>query len=175
MPRVFTFYETEDGRKLPPKDRFWSHVSILEDVEQCWDWIKSTDRGGYGKIKNKQGTFRCSRLAYEYTYGLIPEGMMVCHTCDRPICCNPLHLFLGDAADNVYDMMAKGRHRYVNNSNPPKGEDNPQSMLTEMDVRKIRVWYEEERYTQEQLAKLFGIHQTTVSKIIRRTKWKHVE
>lgn len=38
--------------------------------------------------------------------------MDICHTCDNPPCCNPMHLFEGTRLDNVHDMRAKGRHEH---------------------------------------------------------------
>lgn len=49
-------------------------------------------------------------MAYESSTGDVPAGLLVCHHCDNPPCCNPAHLFLGTYQDNVDDMMSKGRH-----------------------------------------------------------------
>ncbi|MGH7024521.1 MAG: HNH endonuclease signature motif containing protein [Caulobacteraceae bacterium] len=49
------------------------------------------------------------RLAWELANGPIPDGLLILHKCDNPVCCNPDHLFLGTAADNHADCAAKGR------------------------------------------------------------------
>jgi hypothetical protein len=47
--------------------------------------------------------------AFMVTWGSVPKGMVVMHTCDNPPCVNPLHLRLGTQAQNMADMWAKGR------------------------------------------------------------------
>jgi hypothetical protein len=58
---------------------------------------------------------------------------------------------------------------------PQTGEKNGQSVLTEDDVRKIRQLYKEGGYTQERLAKMYGVRHQTISKVINRTRWDHVK
>lgn len=77
---------------------------------------KITARMGYGIFNAGTGranrrTVYAHRFAWEITNGPIPVGLLACHHCDNPPCCNPAHLFLGTHADNNADMNAKGRAR----------------------------------------------------------------
>jgi hypothetical protein len=90
----------------------------------CWLWTGAHGGNGYGKFKtNKTTTWWAHRLAWTLHKGPIPTGMMVCHHCDTPICVNPDHLFIGDAAANLRDMTAKGRRVNSNDlkTHCPKG------------------------------------------------------
>lgn len=91
-----------------------SRVTITDTG--CWVWQGSVDNTGYGCVNRTLcGESRSHRLSYREFKGDIPHGMIVCHTCDNPPCCNPEHLFVGYASDNANDAVAKGRHKYVNN------------------------------------------------------------
>ncbi len=69
--------------------------------------------GSYGQIEHKRKTYLAHRAAYLVFKGEIPDGKMVCHSCDNRLCINPDHLWLGSAKDNVQDMISKNRQRYV--------------------------------------------------------------
>jgi hypothetical protein len=86
---------------------FWSHVR-RGPAESCWEWQGRIYGDGYGRFL---GYLATHRLAYYFTTGVDPEELLVCHHCDNPPCCNPDHLFLGTHADNMRDMVQKGRHR----------------------------------------------------------------
>lgn len=60
------------------------------------------------------------RLMWEEVNGPIPHGMCVLHRCDNPPCIRPDHLFLGTKADNVRDMIAKGRDALWSTPNKAK-------------------------------------------------------
>ncbi|MBN2192871.1 MAG: HNH endonuclease [Polyangiaceae bacterium] len=94
------------------KARFWSRVD-RRGPEECWPWLARVKQDGYGlvdvDVDGKRTTTVVNRVAWELTRGEIPEGLLVCHHCDNPRCCNPSHLFLGTNADNHWDMRRKGR------------------------------------------------------------------
>lgn len=64
----------------------------------------------YVTVGGRKGVkWRAHRLVYSELKGPIPEGILVCHSCDVRNCIEPAHLFLGTAYDNTKDMIAKNR------------------------------------------------------------------
>ncbi len=92
--------------------RFWSKIN-LGNADQCWLWNAglANKKTPYGRVRVGNSLQFAHRVAYTLINGDIPNGLYVCHACDIPRCCNPSHLFLGTPADNVHDMIAKGRNR----------------------------------------------------------------
>lgn len=137
--------------------RFWSKVDI-KGPDECWNWKASFKSGGknghYGSFRVGKRCIRAHRVAYELTYGSIPEGegphgVCVCHRCDNPSCCNPSHLFLGSQHDNIRDTESKKR------GNHPKGESVGNSRMLDSEVIEMRRLRLEEGMKYKDLAALF--------------------
>ncbi len=96
--------------------RLWAKIDKSGGVDACWMWTaKAKHVFGYGVIcaKFKRGTVTGHVASWALTNGPIPTGAFVLHKCDVPGCCNPKHLFLGDAQANMADKVSKGRQSHV--------------------------------------------------------------
>lgn len=93
-------------RKIIAIDKFWRRVDI-RIPEACWNWKSSFKSNGYGIIKVNGKTLSAHRMAWEISYGPIPEGMLVLHKCDNSACVNPDHLYLGTYKDNKRDTIER--------------------------------------------------------------------
>src|SRR5690606_29588626 len=100
----------------PPLVRFWSKVDQSGGPEACWPYLGGRDKDGYGRFAigsrsdGSRRTVRAHRFAFEAAKSeSVPGDKLLCHTCDNPACCNPRHLFVGDALANNRDRTRKGR------------------------------------------------------------------
>ena len=153
---------------LTEKQRFFAKVTC-PDARGCMTWTAGRNRHGrYGHFRLGERKVLAHRWAYAYWIGPIPHEMCVCHLCDNPTCVAPWHLFLGTHADNMNDMNNKGR------GHPPQGEAHGSSKLTGKDAAEIRERYSLGDVHQSTLGKEYGVGQAQISRIIRRTRWKHV-
>lgn len=160
-------------------EKFWAKVAKGTEGE-CWPWMgyrqpEGPRRLAYGIYRyGKRVVTRAHRAAYELAVGPIPAGMIVCHTCDVPYCCNPAHLWLGSVADNNADRQSKGRtiHPFGSGYEGPRphGEGHGSARLTEAQAREILGRTE----TGAALAVEFGVTEITISRLRRGVTWKHL-
>jgi len=166
----------------PISERFWPRV---KKTSGCWLWTGAKLPAGYGTIGSggrRGASVYTHRLSWEIANGrTVPAGLFVLHHCDNPQCVRPDHLFIGTAADNAQDAIAKGR------SAPPEitarvGTSNGRAKLTEDDVLAIRSAYASlprrrrvKRGSLAVLADRYGVTPNLVSMIARRVIWRHLE
>jgi hypothetical protein len=78
----------------------------------CLECFLHPDRKNYPQVYDPK--FRKESYAHRKAYELannvtLSSTQYVCHACDNPRCINPAHLWVGTQADNIQDMIAKGR------------------------------------------------------------------
>ena len=161
---------TDDNARThaPLEVRFFRKVN---KTETCWIWTGNIRPNGYGSIQEGgkgSKTLSSHRLSYRLHKGEIPEGMVVMHSCDNPICVNPDHLSVGTYKDNTHDMIGKGRKRTV----APKGIHNGGAKLNDDLVRYIR---QNIHKPHAALARELNVGITTIRGVKSGRTWSHVK
>lgn len=139
-------------------------------VYGCWEAVGTRLGTGYIQLSSGGRRDLAHRMAWAEANGPIPPGMLVCHRCDNPPCCRPDHLFLGTPADNMADMVAKGRGR----AQFGRGEEHPSAKLNADLVREIRGRLANGE-TQQSIADAYGVTLTAISAIALGRNWAWVQ
>lgn len=159
---------------------FWGRVICQERDDTCWEWQGPLNHNGYGRFYSEGKRSQAHRVAWELTFGSVPESVCVCHKCDNPSCVNPAHLFLGSRADNLRDMDEKGRrshgraHSKAMIGKTVRGEKHYRAKLVNAQVFEIRHRYAAGGVLQRELADEFGIDRSQVSHIVNMKSWRHL-
>lgn len=161
------------GRKaIDPVIRFMQKVEKLSN-DECWLYVGGKDKDGYGLFQFAvKKTIRAHRYSYEIYKGNIPDGILVCHSCDNPPCVNPKHLFLGTPKQNVEDCVKKDRRCKIRESYNI-GASHPRSKITETQVLEMRSLMKDGA-SKKDMAKKYGISQSSAFDINCRRSWKHI-
>ena len=97
------------------------------------------------------------------------KGLVVRHACDNARCIEPSHLLLGTQADNVRDMMERGRQRYT-----PFvrliGPNNPNAKLNYEKAKAIRA-ARANGAKHKELAQAFGVSEALISLVLSGKSW----
>lgn len=148
--------------------RMWSFIKI-NPITNCWEWQGATAKG-YGIIKLDGRNIKAHRLMYFFFIRSLLPHEWVLHRCDNPLCCNPDHLFHGDAKDNAQDALKKGRLKnYLK-----KGEENRGAKLTDMKVLWARREHKKGR-SVKQLASYLGVSLSTMYDVLLGKTWTHIK
>lgn len=102
--------------------RFWAKVNKKGDNE-CWEWIAAKNNKGYGQFRIGGVSKSTHRISYIIHKGEMPDGLMICHTCNNPTCINPNHLYAGTGKDNMKQSVREMRHHEQSKTHCKNGHE----------------------------------------------------
>jgi hypothetical protein len=121
--------------------KYWAGRTVRETFDQHWRecsetgchlWQRSKNQSGYGQLNIGGRPMLAHRFAWQRAFGEIPQGAVIMHNCDNPACVRLDHLAIGTHAENVADMISKGRHNNAGGwrkRTPPRGRATVREMF----------------------------------------------
>lgn len=153
-------------KRKPLIDRFNKYVSPCPNTG-CWFWLGAGAWSGYGYGRlrlggKEEGMINAHVFSYQTFVGEVPDGLVVRHHCDNPLCVNPDHLAVGTQKDNVADAMRRGRMKrlFKRGFNPARGTGKARK-LTDEQALTIR----SSKAATSELAARYGVCRSTIIKI----------
>jgi hypothetical protein len=139
----------------------------VRNEDDCWPWTGGIFlKDGYGRVSWDHTGLNAHRVTYEIHVGPVPEGFVVRHTCDNPICCNyKKHLIPGTVKQNSEDAVERGLY--------PRGASHYHARLTPEQVLIIRSM-PFEILAYRDVAELLDCSLSTVYCAHHRKTWSHL-
>lgn len=110
-------------------ERFDARVDKSAGPDGCWPWKAGRNPADYGVFYDKGK----KHIAHRWLLGEIRgehlswPGERGCHKCDNPPCCNPAHLYIGDALSNTADAMERSGYDWTRTHCPAGHEYTPEN------------------------------------------------
>lgn len=145
----------------------WIEEHARYQGDDCLRWPFEIGRYGYGVVKHNGQKRVASRVMCELAHGPAPEpDMDAAHSCGngQRACMNPNHLSWKTRTGNVHDAMDHGTWKH--------GTMDPNAKLNEDDVRDIRRLAA--TMTRQEIADIYGVSQSHVTRIVNRDQWAWV-
>jgi hypothetical protein len=146
----------------------YKEIAYKETPDGCWECTSHSLDKGYPKFTRENRKWFISRWMYTQNIGPIPEGMIVRHKCDNPMCINPTHLELGTPYDNSADMVARGRStvgkQWKNKSRIPLEKIKEIKKALKDPIKK----------SYATIGKKFGVSKNTVMSISKGWTWSDI-
>lgn len=147
----------------------WLMANKDHDGDECLLWpFQRLQNDGRGAVKYAGKQTIAARVMCELAHGAPPTPEHeAAHSCGKGHegCVNPKHLRWATHTENLADQLIHGTRI--------RGEMARNAKLTEGKVRAIREFAH--TCSQQTIGDLFGIAQTTVSKIVLGKSWGHVQ
>lgn len=131
--------------------------------DECWPWTGSTDRQGYGMLSVNGKNVGAHRVALFLATGVWPV-LDTLHSCDNPPCCNEAHLSEGTHAENMRQMIERGRRA------TQRGDAHPGSKLTPQAISEAQQ-LRDQGWKLADLGGRYGVSLSTIGRALQGLTW----
>ena len=143
--------------------------TVMGEPDECWLWSGRISTGGYGNVTlpteefSRTGGGALRTVTASRAVIILREGRELLrseyalHSCDNPPCCNPAHLSMGSALENMGQKMERGRG----------GHTRRRVRLSDAEVARMRFEYNECSADVPSLVLRFGVCYATALNIVK--------
>ncbi len=153
------------GRTPPLASLEWLREQVSNESVECLIWPFGCNDKGYGEVHYAGAQRLAHRVMCTMVHGPAPSpDHDAAHSCGNGAggCVNGLHLRWATKKENAADKISHGTHG--------RGANNSMAKLTEEAVHIIRELLSANSLHQD-VADLFGISRTVVTRIANGTRW----